>query len=97
MFRIQHLLLLLFCLLNLELSAQWKKIYVNFNNDLFDLHQVPDRVFAVGQGRTVIKSADSGKSWTKMPLTIPSNLRTVFFFDSLTGLVSGENARIQKT
>jgi photosystem II stability/assembly factor-like uncharacterized protein len=97
MFRIQHLLLLLFCLLNLELSAQWKKIYVNFNNDLFDLQQVPDRVFAVGQGSTVIKSADSGKSWTKMPLTIPSNLRTVYFFDSLTGLVSGENARIQKT
>ncbi len=81
----------------MNLSAQWKKIYTSYTNDLFDVCQVPGKVYAVGQGSTVLQSSDSGKSWQKLNLSIPSNLRTVYFFDSLTGLVSGENARIQKT
>lgn len=90
-------MLLSLCFTQLSLSAQWKKIYTNYSNDLFDLHQVPGKVYAAGQGSTVIQSSDSGKSWKKLSLSIPSNLRTVYFFDSLTGMVSGENARIQKT
>lgn len=97
MFLVRNLLLVALCLTQISLSAQWKKIYTTFSNDLFDLHQVPGKVYAAGQGSTVIQSSDSGKSWKKLSLTIPSNLRTVYFFDSLTGMVSGENARIQKT
>ena len=97
MFRFCHFLLFICLLTSSSLSAQWKKIYTSYNNDLFDVHQVPGMVFCAGQGSTVLKSADSGKSWNKLSLTIPSNLRTVYFFDSLTGMVSGENARIQKT
>jgi len=97
MFRLQHFLLFTCLFSAFSLSAQWKKIYTGISNDLFDVHQAPGMVYAAGQGSTVLKSADSGKSWKKLSLTIPSNLRTVYFFDSLTGMVSGENARIQKT
>lgn len=97
MFLVRYSLLLSLCLVQINLSAQWKKIYTPYTNDLFDVCQVPGKVYAAGQGSTVLQSSDSGKSWQKLSLTIPSNLRTVYFFDSLTGLVSGENARIQKT
>lgn len=97
MFCLRTILLSLCLFVTVGLSAQWKKIYTGITNDLFDIHQVQNTVFSAGQGSTVLKSADSGKSWRKLTLTIPSNLRTVYFFDSLTGLVSGENARIQKT
>ena len=97
MFRPLQFLLCICLISSFSLSAQWKKIYTGISNDLFDVHQAPGMVYAAGQGSTVLKSADSGKSWKKLNLTIPSNLRTVYFFDSLTGMVSGENARIQKT
>lgn len=77
--------------------GQWKKIYTGFNNDLYDVQTINKHAFACGQSSKVVYSADSGKSWKSLSLTIPANLRCLYFWDSLKGVVCGENARIQKT
>lgn len=88
---------ILACLLSLNVSAQWKKIYSGSINDLYDVRQYNNRVYACGQNSTLIFSADSGKTWKTLNIPIASNLRTLHFFDSLKGIVTGENARVLKT
>jgi len=95
--KLRYLLLTIVILFAHQASAQWKKIYTNYNNDLFGLHQVQGRAYVCGQGSAILKSNDSGKSWSKLTLTIPTNLKAIYFWDTLTGIVTGENARIQKT
>lgn len=95
--KLRLMLLISALLFSHQASAQWKKIYTSYTNDLFGLHQVQGRAYACGQGSTVLKSNDSGKSWSKLTLTIPTNLKAIYFWDTLTGIVTGENARIQKT
>lgn len=77
--------------------AQWKKIYTAYSNDLYDVKQLGSKSYICGQGSMVLSSSDSGKSWKKLTLSIPSNLRTLYMLDTATVIVSGENARIQKT
>ncbi|MES2618996.1 MAG: YCF48-related protein [Bacteroidota bacterium] len=80
-----------------EANAQWKKISSTSFEDLYDISVVGHKTFAVGNNSTVLYSGDTGKSWKKMTLTIPNNLRSVCFIDTSIGFVIGENARIQKT
>lgn len=80
-----------------SLSAQWKKIYTSVSDDIYDISIKGHKTFAVGNNSLLLYSADTGNSWKKMTVAVPSNLRSVFFIDTLTGFVIGENARIQKT
>lgn len=80
-----------------DLCAQWKKVNLPTAQDLYDIQSVGNIVYAVGNNSAIIRSADTGKGWQNLVLTIPSNLRALYFFDSLRGYVIGENARIQKT
>jgi photosystem II stability/assembly factor-like uncharacterized protein len=91
--------LLIFCFLSSQLdsNAQWKKVYTGYNDDLHDIHCIGNWVFACGQNSRVLASKDTGKSWSKLNVSFPNNLRAIYFFDSLTGIVTGENARVQKT
>lgn len=77
--------------------TQWKKVNSGFSNDLFDVQTIGKFAFACGQNSKIIQSRDSGKTWKSLVLTIPANLRCLYFSDTLKGFVSGENARIQKT
>lgn len=85
------------CFFSLNASGQWKKIYSGTTNDLYDIRQYDHRVYACGQNSTIISSTDSGKTWKILSIPISSNLRTLHFFDSLKGIVTGENARVLKT
>jgi len=80
------------------LSAQWKKTANPSNTrDLFDVHMVGSTAYAVGQNSALLKSTDTGKTWSNINLSIPENIRAVFFLNKDTGFFIGENARIQKT
>lgn len=98
MFRNRHLLLsalsLFFCL---NISAQWKRSYTGKTNDLYDIRQYGHRAYTCGQSSTLLFSSDTGKTWKSINVTIPGNFRTLHFFDSMTGIITGENARVQKT
>jgi photosystem II stability/assembly factor-like uncharacterized protein len=90
-------ILITFCL-PASLSAQWKKINNPSNNkDLFDVHMVGATAYAVGQNNAILKSTDTGKTWSNINLSIAENMRAVFFLNKDTGFFIGENARIQKT
>jgi photosystem II stability/assembly factor-like uncharacterized protein len=90
-------ILIAFCL-PASLSAQWKKINNPSNNkDLFDVHMIGATAYVVGQNSALLKSVDTGKTWSKLNLSIPENMRAVFFLNKDTGFFIGENARIQKT
>lgn len=78
-------------------NAQWKKIFPPTSKDLYDVQIIDNKVFAVGNGSALLKSTDTGKSWKNLVLTVPANLRALWFLDSNLGFVIGENARIQKT
>lgn len=78
-------------------NGQWNKYYTNTTKDLYDIQIIGKHGFICGQNSALLKTSDSGKSWFFLNLTTPSNLRTLFFIDSLTGFVCGENARVQKT
>jgi len=86
-----------FLLFAVKSNAQWNKYYTNTTKDLFDIQITGKYGFICGQNSALLKSSDSGKSWSFLNLTTPSNLRTLYFIDSLTGFVCGENARVQKT
>ena len=81
-----------------SLYSQWKSIGnpANFK-DLFDVQLIGSTAYAVGQNSALLKSIDSGKSWTNIILSIPQNMRSVYFLNKDTGFIIGENARIQKT
>jgi photosystem II stability/assembly factor-like uncharacterized protein len=86
-----------FCLPT-SLSAQWKKTANPSNSkDLFDVHMVGATAYVVGQNSAILKSTDTGKTWSNITLSIPQNMRAVFFLNKDTGFFIGENARIQKT
>lgn len=90
-------ILITFCL-PASLSAQWKKIANPSNaKDLFDVHMVGATAYVVGQNSAILKSTDTGKTWSNINLSIPENMRAVFFLNKDTGFFIGENARIQKT
>lgn len=82
---------------SLNAFGQWKKIYTGISEDLYDVQTIFDRAYACGQSSKILVSKDSGLSWKPLSLTIPANLRCLYFFDSLHGMVSGENARVQMT
>lgn len=90
-------LLILLMLLGSSVSAQWKKMNLNSTKDFYDIHFSGPKGYAAGHNSALFKSSDSGKSWQSLALTIPSNLRAVYFISPDTGFVTGENARIQKT
>lgn len=77
--------------------SQWKKTTLSGNKDLFDVHVIGSFAYIVGYGSAVYKSVDSGKTWSSLVLTIPTNLNACYFSNKDTGFVIGENARIQKT
>ncbi len=78
-------------------SAQWTKTTLSGNKDLYDVHILGSRAYIAGHNSALYRSDDSGKSWQSLVLTIPNNLRAVYFTSADTGFVIGENARIQKT
>ena len=77
--------------------SQWQRVYSGYHDDIHSIQLIDNLVFASGQNGFFVYSRDTGKSWTKKTLPIPSNIRTMWFFDSLTGLVIGENCRVQRT
>ncbi|MDI1234323.1 MAG: YCF48-related protein [bacterium] len=77
--------------------AQWKKINSPSSQDLYNVQMLKNTVYAVGNSSVVLKSKDTGKSWQKLSLPTLYNLRALYFFDSLSGIVTGENARMLKT
>ena len=90
-------ILITFCL-PASLSAQWKKTANPSNaKDLFDVHMVGATAYAAGQNSALLKSTDTGKTWSSLNLSIPENIRALFFINKDTGFFIGENARIQKT
>lgn len=81
-----------------SLPAQWKKISnPSSNKDLYDVQIIGKTAYTVGQNSALLKSVDTGKSWSNISLSIPQNMRAVFFINKDTGFIVGENARIQKT
>jgi photosystem II stability/assembly factor-like uncharacterized protein len=81
-----------------SLPAQWKKISnPSSNKDLYDVQIIGKTAYTVGQNSALLKSVDTGKSWSNINLSIPQNMRAVFFINKDTGFIVGENARIQKT
>lgn len=78
-------------------NAQWKKVSSPSNQDLYGVQMIRNTVYAVGNNSIVLKSKDTGKSWSKLNLPTQFNLRALYFYDSLHGFVTGENARILKT
>ena len=94
------LFILIFCSFCLPFSvfSQWKKISnTSSNKDLFDVSMVGATAYVVGQNSAILKSIDTGKTWSNINLGIPENMRAVFFLNKDTGFFIGENARIQKT
>lgn len=83
--------------LPLMLSAQWKKTTLSGNKDLYDVQIMGATAFVAGFNSALYKSTDSGKTWNSLTLSIPGNLRALYFSTADTGFVCGENARIQKT
>lgn len=80
-----------------QVEAQWQKIYTGYANDLYDVQSLGQHAFICGQSSKIQYSKDSGRTWKNWSLTLPCNLRCLYFFDTLTGMVSGENGRVQKT
>ena len=93
----KNIVFLFFLILFQNVFAQWNKYYTNTTKDLYDIQIIGKYGYICGQNSALLKSSDSGNSWSFLSLTIPSNLRTLYFIDSLTGFVCGENARVQKT
>lgn len=99
MFLNRHLTtcVLLFFLSPLCANAQWKKMSSSVTKDLYDIQVMGKIGYAVGVSGTFIKSGDSGKTWKSMSLPLPYDVRSVYFFDTSIGFITGENARIYKT
>ena len=53
--------------------------------------------YVVGDSGTILKTADSGKTWTHLGNGITNNLYSVFFIDANTGFVVGDEGHILKT
>jgi photosystem II stability/assembly factor-like uncharacterized protein len=86
---------ILSCVLNA--NAQWKKVVSPSTQDLYGVTLLKNMAYAVGNNSTLLKSKDTGKTWTKLALPTLYNLRALYFFDSLHGIITGENARMLKT
>ncbi len=91
---ISTIILLMYCTAT---NAQWKKIYTNTQNDLYDVQLIGNTGYICGINSTMLKTTDTGKSWKTITLPTFLNARTLFFKDSAVGFVTGENARILKT
>ncbi len=78
-------------------NAQWKKVYTTNNADLYDIQIVGNTAYTLGNSGVVLKSTDTGNSWKKLSINPVFDLRTLHFLDTLTGFVTGENARMMKT
>lgn len=79
-------------------NAQWKQRSNPSNNrDLFDVQMIGAKAYAGGLNSALLKSNDSGKTWSSLSLSIPENIRALSFLNADTGCIIGENARIQKT
>ena len=88
---------LFFLLSPLCANAQWKKMSSPVTKDLYDIQVMGKIGYSVGIGGTFIKSGDSGKTWKSISLPLNYDVRALYFFDTSTGFITGENARIYKT
>jgi photosystem II stability/assembly factor-like uncharacterized protein len=68
------------------------------STDLNDLHMFDTGVaIAVGSGGKIIKTTDSGQTWTSLSSGTSSNLAVVRFIDQNTGWVAGASGTLLKT
>ena len=93
-----------YLLFSIVASAQWVQQTVNTKASLRGLSVVTEKIiWASGTGGTVIKTADSGKTWRVM--TVPGaeklDFRDIEAFDANTAYIlsigNGESSRIYKT
>jgi photosystem II stability/assembly factor-like uncharacterized protein len=87
----------LLCILPFSVFPQWQKNVLSGNNDLFDVQMINNIAYIVGHNNSLYKSIDTGQTWTKLNLSIPTNLRSLYFKSEDTGFIIGENARLLKT
>ena len=65
---------------------------------LYDIcFPVPDTGYAVGMFGTILKSTNSGATWSLLPVTTSSDLSGVFFTSANTGYAAGDMGTILKT
>ncbi|MCI0448947.1 MAG: YCF48-related protein [Chlorobi bacterium] len=66
------------------------------NTNLYSVHGVNNKVWSVGDNGVFNFSADYGSIWSSSNIT-SSDLKSVFFVDSLTGFIAGKNGVILKS
>jgi len=93
----KQILFIFIFLYSVTLTAQWKRVFLNSNNDLYDIQMINNVGYLLGDNSMIMKTRDSGKSWRN--LTLPTNLngRCLFIVDTSIGFITGENAKILKT
>ena len=70
----------------------------NSINDLLSVcfaNQV--NVYATGSAGIIMKSTNSGMSWTRLNTQIVDTMNAVYFIDNNTGYVAGNNGKMYKT
>ncbi len=92
-----------------SLSSSWTSISSGTSNDLFAVTSSGSDVWAVGDGGTILKSTDSGKTWSSQSVSsqisqicnpYPSGcdyLQGVAFSDQNNGIIVGTNETILTT
>lgn len=71
-------------------GATWTPQAAPFNSDINGVYAVDaNNVWAVGNAGAILHTSDSGANWSRQPDRTAS-LTGVFFFDTSTGLVSGD-------
>ena len=56
----------------------------------------PDRIYAAGDGGTVLFTSDQGISWTPIPTNTQASLKGIAFTSSTTAFADGDSGTILK-
>lgn len=86
--------------LTCTLSAQeWSILSSGTTVTLMDVHFLDEmNGFVVGDGGTVLKTADGGSTWEDIsPVGVADALNAVHFFDDQTGIVAGAGGVMERT
>ncbi len=86
--------IILFFLLPFMLNAQWIKQESGTEENLTDVVMLDSvTAIAVGQGRSILRTSDAGKTWKNLTIMLSSVVpwNGVAFADSLNGVVVGDN------
>jgi photosystem II stability/assembly factor-like uncharacterized protein len=82
----------------LSALAQWSPVSSGTTNTLRGVHLLDSGVgYAVGDGGTILKSADAGTAWSALTSGTTQNLYGVYFFNDAEGVAVGDGGSILRT